>query len=74
MRHVRQPLGRFNGLCAQTPGRIVDDPPQAKVIRPVVDHAQVRQHILDFRPVKETGAADDTIRNSVSLQREFQGV
>ena len=55
-------------------GRIVDDTPQTQVVRPVVDDAQIRQHILDFRPVKEPRAADDPVGNAVSFQGKFHCV
>ena len=69
-----QTPGRFNGFGAQTPGRIVDDPQQTKIVSTVVNNRQIRQHILHFRPVKETHTADDAIRNTAALQPIFQSV
>ena len=67
-------LGHFHGFGSQSPGRIVDDPPQPQGIGPVVDDAQIGQHILDFRPVKKACAADDPIRDAISLHGVFQRV
>ena len=74
MLRIRQTLGRFDGFCAKASGRIVDNPPQPEIIRAVVDYAQIRQHILDFRTVKESGTADDPVGYAISFQRKFQGV
>ena len=71
---ICQPLGCFNGLCSQPTGRIVDNPFQPEIIGTVVDDTQVAEHILDFRPVEEAGASDDTVGDSVALQGKFHGV
>ena len=71
---LRQPLGCLNGFGTQATGRIVDDALQPKIVGPVVDDAQIAQHILHFCPVKEPGAADDTVRNAVALEGKFQGI
>ena len=70
----RQTLGHFDGSCAQTPGRVVDNPPQPQIVRPVVDDAQIGHHVLDLRPVEEPGAADNPVRNAVVLEGIFQSV
>ena len=64
----------LNGLGTQSSWRIIDDPLQPKIVRPVIDHAQIRQHILDFRTVKESGTTDDAIWNAVTLQGIFHSV
>ena len=72
MLRVRQSLRCLKGFRAQSPGRIVDNPSQTKIVCPVVDHAQIRQHILDFCAVKEPGSANHAVRNAVSFQCKFQ--
>ena len=69
-----QTVGHFQRFCTQTPGRIVDDAAQAQIIRPVVNDAEIGQHIFDFGPVEESGASDNPIWNAVAFQRIFQGV
>ena len=68
------PLGGSQRLGAQTSCRVVDNPQQAQIVRRVIDDPQVGKHILDFRPVKESGAADDPVGNAVAFQRKFHGV
>ena len=70
----RQPLNRLDGFRSQASGGIVDDSAQAQIIGSIVDDAEIGQHILDFRPVKEPGAANDLIRNAIALQRIFHGI
>ena len=74
MLRLCQPGRGFDGFLPQAPGRIVDDPFQSKVIEPVVDHTQIRQHILYFRPIKETGPTDYPIGDSIAFQCVFQSV
>ena len=74
LRRLGQTLCGFDGLCTQASGRIVDDPLEPQIICPVIDDTQIRQHILYFGTIKETGAADNAIRNTVALKGIFQSV
>ena len=69
-----QSLRHFHGFGAQTSGRVVDDAAQAQRVRPVVDDAQIGEHILDFRPIKEPGTANDTIGNAIAFHGIFQSI
>ena len=69
-----QALGGLHGLGADATGRVVDDTLQTKIVGAVIDDAEIGQHILDFRTVKEAHTADDPVRNAVALQGKFQCV
>ena len=69
-----QLLDGLNGLGPQASGGIVDDAVQAQVVCPVVDDAQIGQHILDFGSLKEAHTADDPVGNAVAFQGIFHGV
>ena len=73
-RSSRQAFHIFQCLCTQASGRIIDDPLQPQIIGPIVDHAQIGNHILDFCPVKETGATNDPVRNRIELQSRFHSI
>ena len=60
--------GALHGGAANAPGRIVDDAAQAQVVLMVGDDAQIGQHVLDLRAVKEAGAADDPVGDAVALE------
>ncbi len=53
-------------------GGIVDDARQAQVVPRVVHRAQVGQHILHLRPVKEADAPDDAVGDGVALEGLLQ--
>ena len=55
-------------------GGLIDDTAQAQIVRTVVDEAEIGQHVLDLRAVKEARATDDAIRDAVSLEGIFQRV
>ena len=61
--------GRADAPC----GRI-DDAAEPQIVHGVIQHAQVGQHILDFRPVEELHAAYNFIGDGVALQSVFQCV
>ena len=73
-RRFRLPGGHFDGLCADAARRIVDDAKKPEIVRAVVDHAQIRQHVFYLRAVKKARAADDAIWNAVALEGVFQRV
>ena len=74
IRCVRLPLRHLDGFRADAARRLVDDAPQAQVVRAVVDEAQICQHILDLGPVEEARAADDAVWDAVALERVFERV
>ena len=57
---------------ADAPGRAVDNPAQPQIVRRGGNQAQIGQHVLYLRPVKEAGAADDPIGDAVALEGIFQ--
>lgn len=73
-RRFRLPGGHFDGLCADAARRIVDDAKKPEIVRAVIDHAQIRQHVFYLRAVKKARTADDAIWNAVALEGVFQRV
>ena len=69
-----QTLGGFQCFRADPPRGIVDDPQQTQIVRAVVDHAQIGQHVLDFGPVEEAGPAEDAVGDAVEFEGAFNGV
>ena len=65
---------RVHRLCADAPGRDVDDAPQPQVVRRIVKDAEIGQHVLDLRPVEEADAAEDFIGDAVTLEGVLHGV
>ncbi|CDC73664.1 putative uncharacterized protein [Oscillibacter sp. CAG:155] len=71
---LRQAGHFVHGGGADAPGGDVDNPAQPQIIQGVVQNAQIRQHVLDLRPVEELHAPYHFIRNAVALHGIFQGV
>ena len=73
-RRHRLPLRRFQRLSADPSCRHIDDAPEPKIIGTVVDHAEIGQHVLDLRPVKEPCAANDAVGNAIAFEGHFYGI
>ena len=69
-----QRLHTLDARIADAAGGRIDDSPQPQIVRRIVDERKVGQHILDLGAVKEFHAADDLIRDAVTLERVFQRV
>ena len=67
-------LDDLERFAADAARRLIDDAAQAQIVRTVVDEAEIGQHVLDLRAVEEARAADDAIRDAVSLEGIFQRV
>ena len=55
-------------------GRVVDDTSQSQVVRGVVEHREVRQHVLDLGTLEELHATDDLIGYAIALEGIFKGI
>ena len=72
--HLGQALRSLNSFLPQSSWRIVNNPAQSQIICAVIDHTQIRKHVLYFRTVKEAHTANYTIRNAISFERKFNCV
>ena len=70
----RQIRHLVHGGGADAPGGGVDDAAEPQIVHGVVQHAEIGQHVLDLRPVKELHAPHHLIGNAVALQGVFQRV
>ena len=59
----------FYGFISDFPRRNIDNPAQTQIIRGVENHPEICQHIADFCTVKESQTADNTVWDTVSLER-----
>ena len=64
--------GCFNALGADAARRVIDNAHQAQIIAGDRDHAQISQHVLDLRSIKEACSADDAIRDAISFEGIFE--
>ena len=71
---LREHLHALNAGISDAAGRGVDDAAQAQIVRRVVDHGQIREHVLDLRALEELHAANDLIGHAVALEGVFQRV